>query len=74
MSDDLEDLREYANCITLNREQITKLYEIMTHFNEVDHFTVQVDHSSGIGTGVVVKFDLFNKNDTRIDITDVKEW
>jgi hypothetical protein len=68
---DMEDLKEYANCITLNRQQITKLYGIIKHFGEIEHFTIQVNHSSGIGTDVVVKFDLFNKNDTRIDITGV---
>lgn len=60
--------------ITLNREQIQKLYEIMNLFKEVQHFNIRIDHSSGIGEGVTVLFDLFQKNDTSIDITDVKEW
>ena len=52
--------------IKLNREQIMKLVEIVDHFKEVEHFTVETDHSSGIGVGVVVSFS--------IDISDVKEW
>jgi hypothetical protein len=60
--------------IRLNRDQINKLTEIVNHFKEVNYFTVETDSSSGIGTGVVVKFDLFEKNDTKIDITDIKEW
>jgi len=80
---DFEDLKEYtlsqeeyanAKSITLNREQIIKLYEIVSHFKEINKFTVETDHSSGIGIGVVVRFELFQKNDTQIDITDVKEW
>lgn len=84
---DFEDLKEYvlvhsnqnietneSKSIVLNREQIEKLYEIVSHFKEINKFTVETDHSSGIGVGVVVKFDLFQKNDTQIDITDVKEW
>lgn len=77
---DFEDLKEYtlsqeeyanAKSITLNREQIIKLYEIVSHFKEINKFTIETDYSSGIG--VVVRFDLFQKNDTKIDITDVKE-
>lgn len=60
--------------VILNREQIGKLAEIVNHFKEIQHFTVTTDHSSGIGTGVVVKFTLLEKNDTTVDITDVKEW
>ena len=60
--------------VKLNREQIGKLAEIVNNFKEVQHFTVTTDYSSGIGTGVVVKFTLFDKNDSSIDITDVKEW
>jgi Holliday junction resolvase len=60
--------------VTLNREQIEKLYEIANHFKEINHFNIKTDSSSGIGVGIVVTFDLFQKNDTSIDITDVKEW
>ena len=60
--------------LVLNRDQIEKLNEIVNHFKEINHFTIEVDYSSGIGTGIHVKFDLFEKNDTNVDITDVKDW
>jgi hypothetical protein len=60
--------------LILNREQIGKLNEIVNHFKEVNHFTIEADSSSGIGVGIQVRFDLFEKNDTKIDITDVREW
>jgi len=85
--DFFEDLKEYvfvpsnqniekneSKSIVLNREQIEKLYEIVSHFKEINKFIVETDHSSGIGVGVVVRFELFRKNDAQIDITDVKEW
>jgi hypothetical protein len=66
------------NTLSLNRTQINKLTEIVTHFKEVEWFTIKVDHSSGIGTGLVVAFNLFNDDDkdvdTKIDITDVSTW
>jgi len=60
--------------IILNREQIEKLHEIAEHFKDIQQFEVEIDHSSGIGTNVRVKFDLFDSKDTTIDITDVKDW
>lgn len=63
-----------AKSIILNREQIEKLNEIAQHFKEIKHFEIEVDHSSGIGANIRVKFDLFDNKDTTVDITDVKEW
>lgn len=63
-----------AKSILLNHEQIEKLYEIAQHFKEIKHFELEVDHSSGIGANIRVKFDLFDNKDTTVDITDVKEW
>ena len=60
--------------IILNQEQIEKLYEIAQHFKDSKQFEGEVDHSSGIGANVRVKFDLFDNKDTTIDITDVKDW
>lgn len=62
------------NTLKINREQINKLYEIITHFKEIDNFLLQIDFSNGIGTGLSVRFDLFQKNDTEINITDIKNW
>ena len=58
----------------LTRAEILKLAEIAKHFNEIDLFTVVQDSSSGIGISTVVKFDLFNKKDTSVDITDLEAW
>lgn len=63
-----------AKSIILNREQIEKLNEFALHFKEIKHFEIEVDHSSGIGANIRVKFDLFDNKDTTVDITDVKEW
>lgn len=64
--------------LSLNRKQLGKLVEIYQHFKEVEWFTFEVDHSSGIGEGIVVKFNLFGDNDkdtdTTVDITDVSTW
>ena len=66
------------NELALNRKQLGKLAEIYTHFKEVEWFTIKVDHTSGIGEGLVVSFNLFNDDDkdvdTTIDITDVSTW
>jgi hypothetical protein len=62
----------------LNQEQIRKLAKMADHFKEVEWFTLEENHSSGIGSTVVVKFNLFNDNDkdidTTVDITDVSTW
>jgi hypothetical protein len=63
-----------AKVIVLTRAQIGKLCEITKHFKDIDKFEIHVDHSSGIGTGICVKFDQFKKSDTTVDITDVTNW
>jgi hypothetical protein len=65
---------EKMKSITLNRKQITQLVQIVEHFKEVEHFTIESDSTSGIGPNIRVKFDLFNKNTTTVDITDVESW
>ncbi len=64
--------------LALNRKQIGQLVQIYNHFKEVEWFTIETDYSSGIGEGIVVKFNLFgdkNKDtDTTVDITDVSTW
>lgn len=62
------------NTITLNSKQIKQLNEIVEHFPDVNQFKLIVDHSSGIGPVVHVKFTLFAAGDTSVDITDVTEW
>jgi hypothetical protein len=60
--------------ISLNRSQIEKLAKMSNHFQEVEWFTLEETHESGIGPTVRVKFNLFDKNDTVVDVTDVSTW
>lgn len=64
--------------LALNRKQLDKLFEIARHFHEVEWFTVATDSDSGIGEGVVVKFNAFGDadkdTDTTVNITDVSVW
>jgi hypothetical protein len=60
--------------LILNRDQIRKLSEIADHFGEIEWFKVEESNISGIGPTITVSFNLFNKNDTKIDITDVSTW
>jgi len=66
--------------ITLTREQITRLNKIVDHFNEIQHFTIVEDSSSGIGPAISVKCDLFDVNteilytEMKADITDYNGW
>lgn len=66
--------RKEALC--LNRKQVDQLVQIVQHFKEVEWFTFEVDHSSGIGEGIVVSFSLFGEKekDTSVDITDESTW
>ena len=58
----------------LTRVQIEKLAKIAEHFKEIDSFILEETHESGIGPTVRVRFNLFDKNDTNVDITDVSNW
>lgn len=60
--------------ISLTRKQIDQLAQVADQFKEIDLFTIKSEGSSGIGPTVTVQFDLFNKADTKIDITDVESW
>lgn len=62
------------NEIILTRKQLKKLNEIAYHFKDTNIFTIQSEDVSGIGPSVVVKFDLLEKNDVIVNITDVSEW
>ncbi len=62
------------NQFFLTRSQIEKLSKITEHFKEVDSFILEETHESGIGPTVRVRFNLFDKNDTNVDITDVSNW
>jgi hypothetical protein len=63
---------------SLNRKQVEKLTEIANHFKEVEWFTLEESNTSGIGSNIHVKFNLFGDEDkdidTTVDITDVETW
>lgn len=62
----------------LNRKQVEKLAQMAQHFKEVEWFTLTEEHTSGIGSTITVKFNLFGDTDkdadTTVDITDVETW
>jgi hypothetical protein len=62
------------NRVVLNRKQIGRLVEIYERFDDTEHFTLESSSPSGIGPTITIQFDLFEKSDTKIDITDVSEW
>jgi len=73
-----KDKKHRPHQFALNRSQVEKLAKMAAHFKEVEWFTLEENHSSGIGPSVVVKFNLFNDSDkdidTTVDITDVNTW
>jgi len=58
----------------LTRDEISKLYKITEHFKEINLFIIEQSSGGGIGMVSKVRFDLFDKNDINIDVTDVKSW
>lgn len=63
--------------ITLTRNQAEKVAEIVTHFHEVNFFTIAINCDSEIGEGMSISFQLFNdaeEDDTSINITDPSIW
>jgi hypothetical protein len=73
-----KDKKKKTECsdisFTLTRMEIEKLFKITEHFKEVNLFTIEQSSNSGIGVTSKVRFDLFEKKDTNIDITDVMSW
>lgn len=62
------------NRITLTRKQAHQFREIVERFVETQNFTIESESTSGIGPSITVKFDLFEEEDTKVDITDVSNW
>ena len=62
------------NTVILNRKQVAQLNEMMERFTDTEHFTIVSESTSGIGPSIQVQFDLFEKADTKVDITDVSTW
>jgi hypothetical protein len=62
------------NRVTLNRKQCHQLREIVERFIDTENFTIEQSSPSGIGPTTEIRFDLFEKSDTKIDVTDVSTW
>lgn len=63
--------------ITLSRKQVLQLAELAEKFPDTEWFSLETDSSSGIGTQVCVKFDMFKcgvSGDTTVNITDYSTW
>jgi len=63
--------------ITLSRKQVLQLADLAAKFPDTEWFVIETDSSSGIGTQICVKFDMF-KNlsdlDATVNITDYSTW
>lgn len=63
---------------SLTRKQVLKLAELAAKFPDAEWFSIETHNQSGIGTTVMVKFDMFKDDrkdfDTTIDITDYSTW
>ena len=63
--------------ITLSRKQVLQLAELAAKFPDTEWFSIETDSSSGIGTQILVKFDMFKNisdHDTTVNITDYSTW
>ena len=63
--------------VMLSRKQVLQLAELAAKFPDTEWFSIETDSSSGIGTQILVKFDMF-KNlsdlDATVNITDYSTW
>jgi hypothetical protein len=65
------------NDIALSRKQVLQLAELAAKFPDTEWFSLEIDSSSGIGTQICVKFDMFKNisdHDTTVNITDYSTW
>ena len=63
--------------VTLSRKQVLQLAELAAKFSDTEWFAIETDSSSGIGTQICVKFDMFKSGvpgDTTVNITDFSTW
>ena len=63
--------------VTLTRKQMDKLVEFVTNFKDVQWFTIEETHESGIGASMYIRCSLFGNDsepETTVDITDVSVW
>jgi hypothetical protein len=62
------------NEFVLTREQILKLAKLAEHFKDTKFFNLYETNESGIGPSMHVRFNLFEEDDTKLNITDVSTW
>ena len=63
--------------ITLSRKQVLQFAELAAKFPDTEWFAIETDSSSGIGTAILVRFDMFKNisgQDTTVNITDYSTW
>jgi hypothetical protein len=56
---------------------VLQLAELAEKFPDTEWFSLETDSSSGIGTQICVKFDMFKSGvpgDTTVNITDFSTW
>jgi hypothetical protein len=58
----------------LTRSQILKLAELANHFKDTKFFNLYETNESGIGPSMHVRFNLFEEDDAKLNITDVSTW
>lgn len=66
------------NDIALSRKQVLQIAELAEKFPNTEWFSIETDSSSGIGTQICVKFDIFKSEaesgDATVNITDYSTW
>jgi hypothetical protein len=63
--------------ITLSRKQVLQFAELAAKIPDTEWFAIETDSSSGIGTAILVRFDMFKNisgQDTTVNITDYSTW
>jgi hypothetical protein len=65
---------DHVRSFKLTRSEIEKLYKVTKQFADINLFTVEQSSGGGIGVVSKVRFDLFDKNDVNVDVTDVESW
>jgi prefoldin subunit 5 len=60
--------------ITMSRNQVIKLHEIVTQFKQADELTLVSSRSSGIGQSIFVQLELTSPEHVMVDLTEYELW
>lgn len=60
--------------ITMSRNQVIKLHEIVTQFKQADEITLVSSRSSGIGQSIFVQLELTSPEHVMVDLTEYELW